>query len=404
MIRDRLTFGNIAFWAIASTAALVTGKSAASQVFHGATYDHLAIFSANDGKVLTKQFDQAVISQTKTKDLASWRDAALHVAERNPLEAGAVRIIALTSVAMDGKLDVARARMRLSEAISARDLPTQFWLLEDAVTRGDVAEVLRHYDRALSAHPDSKKLLFPVLTTAISDPLIRTELVPYIRLNRPWSYEFIGSAIDKAENTADVADLLIKTGGSRAVSTNRPLETMMLAKLVSQNQIDIAQRYAQWMAPSGEARESLGAFGFSAVTMSRDLRPFTWSIVEDLIVDTRLDEENGLVVAAGSGTGGVAADRVMVLGHGKWRFAQHIEMPRLSPMAFAFWTISCLADNGARQILKDDIAQQPGNQRRSAVIDIPNDCRATRFRLTVRGSEAQEDSTITIRSVSLVRM
>lgn len=384
--------------------AAIAWRAAASQVFPSSAYDHLTPFSTNDGEALSNKFESELVAKGSIPDPGRWVSAARQVLFRNPLEADVVRVAAMSMLATDRQVDQARSRMRLAERVSARDLETQLWLLEDAASHDDVAGTLSHYDRALSVFPRTSDLLFPILTAALDDPQIRAELVPYIRHNRPWAYMFVGTAVDQAKNTEDVADLLARTGGSRSVPGNRPLETMMLKKLVSNGQIVVAKHYADGMAVTPEMREGLRAFGFSQATSAADLRPFTWSFVEDLSIQTQFERAEGLRVATSSGISGVAADRVMVLVPGKWRFTQKIELPSFSPIANATWLVTCLTREGPREIFKQRLPQESGRRNISVTFDVDQSCLATRFRLTVFGQDDQEDSTLTIRSVELHKL
>lgn len=402
---QRMTLARaVVFWVVAIALAVVAARSAGSQISSVPRTGGWSVFSANAGDTLARRFDEVFITRNgNLPDPDRWFRNAVRVLRHNPLEADVVRVAALASVGMGADLQTVRVRMHLSERVSGRDLATQMWLLEDAVMQGKVPEVLQHYDRALSVHPRSQAQLYPVLAGAISDRNIRLALAPYIRANRPWAYDYAGYAVDKAEDSADVADLLMLSGGSRAVPKNRPLETMMLVKLVTDARIDVAVRYARSMVPAGKGQAVMTDFRLSEPTMDPDLRPFTWSTTEDLSIRSTFDRSEGLTAVAGGGIGGVAADRVMVLQPGRWRFAQKVSLPRLSPMMDATWTAACLTPEGPRTVWTQAIPQHPGDQSYQSMLYIPPGCLATRFRLTVRGADVQEDSTISIRSVALTK-
>src|SRR3546814_17422634 len=62
-----------------------------------------------------------------------------------------------------------------SQTLSRRDLRTQLMAIELAVARDDIPSALRHYDIALRTKKNAPDLLFPVLTSALTNPTIRTE-------------------------------------------------------------------------------------------------------------------------------------------------------------------------------------------------------------------------------------
>ena len=119
--------------------AAIAWRAAASQVFPSSAYDHLTPFSTNDGEALSNKFESELVAKGSIPDPGRWVSAARQVLFRNPLEADVVRVAAMSMLATDRQVDQARSRMRLAERVSARDLETQLWLLEDAASHDDVA-------------------------------------------------------------------------------------------------------------------------------------------------------------------------------------------------------------------------------------------------------------------------
>src|SRR3546814_9359723 len=81
-----------------------------------------------------------------------------------------------------------------SQTLSRRDLRTQLMAIELAVARDDIPSALRHYDIALRTKKNAPDLLFPVLTSALTNPTIRTELVKTLGGRPTWSHDFISHA------------------------------------------------------------------------------------------------------------------------------------------------------------------------------------------------------------------
>lgn len=391
------------YWAAACAVALISGMSALSQVSRNSAPSEYSVFSGRSGDTLARQLGAELV-RAKGQIVAPqrWLQKSQTVLRHNPLEAKTIRVAAFAKAATGSDVMRVRALMNLAESVSARDLSTQLWLIEDAVSQGDVEGALAHYDRALSVHPKAYTQLFPVLASAIREPQVRKALVPFIGRNRPWAYQYLGFSIDRAENPEHVAELLAESGGSRAVPSNRPLERVLMSKLVEKGRVESAWHYAQSMTPRHNS--ALERFGFSKDTLDADFRPFTWSITEDLSIDTKFDSAEGLAVKAGSSVKAVAADRVMRLTSGQWNLAYKVEMPRLSPMLAAKWVVTCLSDGSPRELLNKALPPEPGVHSDEVNISIPEGCAGTRFRLTVLGADAQEDSSMILGNVNLVRL
>src|SRR3546814_16585851 len=69
----------------------------------------------------------------------------------------------------------------------------------------DVCSSDLHYDIALRTKKNAPDLLFPVLTSALTNPTIRTELVKTLGGRPKWSNDFISHAERSDADTADSA-------------------------------------------------------------------------------------------------------------------------------------------------------------------------------------------------------
>src|SRR3546814_3599342 len=84
--------------------------------------------------------------------------------------------------------------------------------IELAVAQGDISGALRHYDIALRTKKNAPELLFPVLTSALPDPAIRTELVKTLGGQPKWAAGFIHHAarseVRSEEHTSELQSLM----------------------------------------------------------------------------------------------------------------------------------------------------------------------------------------------------
>lgn len=382
-------------------AGMVMTYLAASQafvtVFNKRAPQLVERLAPNDPTVTGLRFDEMLLKDPAAKVDAEWQAKARRILRETPLSPGAIRIIALANADATQR----RSLMGLAERVSKRDLLTQLWLIEDAVQRDHLGDALAHYDRALSVFPASRNMLFPILAAALNLSDIRRTLAPYIRANRPWAYDFVGYAIDHATSPAHVADLLQRSGGSRAVPGQRPVETAMLARLIVKGEIPIADRYARMMAGANSA--ILDRFPIGEQTLDPSLRPFTWSLVDDLRLDVNFDPEQGLVIVVPPNVHGLVANRIMVLPAGRWVLTQTVELPSLSPMASGTWKATCVGRGVSRPILTQGISLRSGRSTYRAGFEVPKTCAAVKFELTAQGSDAQIEARMVVIKMSLSR-
>jgi hypothetical protein len=93
-----------------------------------------------------------------------------------------------------------------SEKLSRRDIPTQIWAVEDAVARGDVPGALEHYDIALRTSPHAPDLMYPQLTSAISDETVRFHLVRTLAAKPAWWASFVDYVAGHSRDTRAMSD------------------------------------------------------------------------------------------------------------------------------------------------------------------------------------------------------
>jgi hypothetical protein len=382
-----------------SVAGVIVAVLAARQAFVAAFAARspqtvLAVMPSNP-KAVVGIFDRELMSGGGEAGARKWAAGARDSLRATALTSGAIRILSLASASPEHQ----RSLMALAERVSRRDLFVQLWLIEDAVGRDDIAGAVMHYDRAMSVVPASRDRLFAILARALDEPEIRRELAAYVRQDRPWAYDFVGYAIDNAPAPDLVADLLARSGGSRKVPRHQPLETALLMKLVSHGDAVLAHRYASQM---GKGRNTaIDRFELGDRTMDPVMRPFTWSISDDAQLTTRLDEQGNLTVVVPSGAQGSAANRVMVLKSGRWTITQAVDLPSLSPMAAGVWTAVCVGGKVSEPIWSQSLPLRPGRQNYRSSFDVPANCPAVRFNLSVRGDDSQVEAQMAVGSLAL---
>ncbi|WP_307089779.1 hypothetical protein [Sphingomonas faeni] len=184
------------------------------------------------------------LSIFQTKPDGSVDSPAAHLA-RLALRQDATAISALTVLGtqaqMRGNLVEARRIFRYSESLSRRNIQTQVWAIEEAVKDGDEKGALRHYDVALRVSRDASNLLFPVLTRALSDPSIQTNLIPILAKKPAWGPTFLGYALGRADPKNTLA-LFIKLRQAK-VAIQPDASASLINRLLLYNEPTLAWNY-----------------------------------------------------------------------------------------------------------------------------------------------------------------
>lgn len=236
---------------------------------------------------------------------------------RDPLNVTSlVALGTLASIQKDD--DAARSIFRHSERLSRRNLPTQLWLIEDAVSGGDIRLALVHYDRAMRTSLRSRELLIPVLAAASSHPEVASQVVPYLRARASWWAEYLNRLIFTAPVPATMPAIVAAANLRTDGSEERPLLAAAVAHLVNLGRIDAAfglyrPRGAQQLRNGGFERENI-------------LPPLDWKVR-----DTELDYGaavrpapsggQALFIMAGTDMGGPVAEQILRLAPGRYRLS-----------------------------------------------------------------------------------
>lgn len=230
----------------------------------------------------------------------------------------------LASVAaLQGDRTRADRMFRYTETITRRDLPTQFWLLQAAVERGDIEGALLHYDRAMSVSPPSWNTLVPVLATAASEPAVAHAIAPRIKRRPNWWSAFIDRLISTGDAPATSLPIILPAlQFSPRDKVDLPFLVRGIEKLVEAGAYDDAWALYRRStgAPAG-ARQGLRNGGFEAAT---PVAPFDWRLVEGegLFATVQRREDgaagNALYLSAEAGRTGDVAQQLLLLRPGRY--------------------------------------------------------------------------------------
>lgn len=262
--------------------------------------------------------EQATALLAKAQDAptaASARALSVSALREQPLLVPALRALGV-SQAIAGQDAGAARTMAFAETLSRRDLPTELWLIEQGVARGDVAGALVHYDRALRTADTAPDLLLPVLVGASADPGVARPLGRLLATRPLWWSDFATRLVQQNPSPEGTATIVAALKLDPQIAGERTLLSAAMIRLADTGRADLARR----LLPS-PGREPLRNGGFEA---TGGLVPFDWRLAQDGDLGAEIGARddgrgNALLLDARSGRGGEVARQLLTLASGRYR-------------------------------------------------------------------------------------
>lgn len=280
-----------------------------------------------------------------------------------------------------GDTVAARRFFSFAEKLSRRDLVTQLWAIEDAVSRGDIRGALRHYDVALRTKPALSDMLFPVLTAASAEPAVRAELVRTLSANPPWGDLFINHVAERGKDPRAVARLhqdLRRAG----VNVPEGAQASAVATLLTTGDADEVWNHYSSLRQKVDRRRSRDAR--FAANFKRP-SPLDWVAINDAGVNTAIEE--GLFdFSAPASVGGPLLQQVQVLPAGDYLLKGHSSGIDQIPEARPYWILTCSDGRELGRLDMPNSDQAGGNF--SGIMRVPANCAIQTLTMMARPSEA----------------
>lgn len=273
-----------------------------------------------------------------------------------PLNAPALRLYGLVSSA-NSDLAGVRDQMALSDRMSRRDSASQLWLIEDAVARNDVAGALRHYDVALRINEPTRALLYPVLTDAMEEPIIRTRFLPYMQEQPPWLVSFLRHAVSNTRDPRVIADLARQAGGFPEGDVYASLDTELLRRLVGEGYYESA--IAHFRSIDGAEPAMLTSLQLTDESTADALKPISWEPYSiEGISPILVGASNGLVEIESvidPGYVGPVARKLLALQPGSYTLNAQMRAQGFGRSDTVGWSLVCA---GGSNLLDRDVRTQ----------------------------------------------
>lgn len=270
-----------------------------------------------------------------------------------------------------------------SQKLSRRNLRTQLMAIELAVARDDIAGALQHYDIALRTKKNAPELLYPVLTSALTDPAIRAELVKTLGGHPNWGAGFINHAARSEADPAASAAFFRALQAAR-VPVPDTAGVTLINRLLMAKLFDDAWAYYAAARPGSDRRQSRDP-AFKTPLEVRSA--FDWVAVNSPGLSTAIlpDSKNGLFdFAVSMGNGGTLLQQLQMLPPGDYIVEGHsigIEQPARSR---PYWALRCQGEGEIGRLELPNSSQAGG--RFQGNISVPASCPVQMLALIARSS------------------
>jgi hypothetical protein len=343
----------------------------------------------SNGRITAAYSQRFVGLESNRLDLDRARRLGLRALRQDPTAVPAVVTLGIVAQAQGDKPAAARL-FAFSEKLSRRDFQTQLWLIEDAVSRGNVAGALTHYDTALRTSRIAPDVLFPILSGAAADPTIRDGLLR-VFLKRPsWMESFIAYMARNGPSPQATASLLLRAR-SAGVPVSAEAGVVLITSLIARGQVEDAWRFYAASREKVDRRISRDP-RFNAVNTAPSL--FDWVLTEDAGMGASMQREGdaGLFdFAVPPGMGGPLIQQMQVLPPGEYQLTGHsrgVDQPSASS---PYWVVSCRDGGEVARVPIPNSTERNGYF--AGVFRIPSDCPVQTLVFMARPSEALSGST-----------
>lgn len=391
----------------AAALAWFSFAGAVTNVFHRRNPDMALRFTSDDAVALAGRADRRVAAAGPegALDPEVLRLARLSL-QRQALNPVALRLIGVNA-SVKGGFAAGRPAMRAANRLTRRDLATQFWLIEEAVSRNDVAGALGHYDHALRTRPGSQQLLFPVMTVAVEDPALWSAFARYVREPAPWLGDFARFAIRNSSRPAAIAQFLQQSGGLPHDTVFAALEGELLKRLVEAGAFTEAARY--YRSLNGANPAVLAEAGFTGASTEERFAPLTWELFSvPGIASAFLRDEAGetirLHATMEASTSSAIARRIIYVAPGRYRFRAVQRTAAAAEGASARWEIRCGGDQGGDILWTKPAPLLLDGSTVDDVIAVPAGCGAITLRLIASAGTSPDGIEAIFGPVSLVQL
>ena len=279
-----------------------------------------------------------------------------------PLNPSAATLIGL-SLDQSGDKDGARKAMNVAIQITRRDATAQLWLGQDSILKGEnLGQVLRRYDLIMRTQPVARPTIFAALSEMLPNAEMQNALQPYVRSDNIWFEGFALNAAEKPITAVGLAKmLLLQTKPLPNSQALRDAYASTLRQVAAERQYGLLNRLYQRL-PGAQK----GALQSAALPHGNMIEypPLTWSFATDPGVGsslTDLSADQQLELYAANETGGLAAQKMLLLNPGNYQLRWRLDENSDNPGSQIRVLISCADTSGDRVIAENAVNARPSD-------------------------------------------
>ena len=162
---------------------------------------------------------------------------------RDPTVAVAARVLGMGRAA-GGERDAAAEAMTYADALTRRDLPTQVWLIEYHLERGEIPQMLRNFEAAASTSRGAMSVLFPIMVTALNEPEMVGPVADLLSREPWWAASLVRGIAEGNGSTRNAGRLFIELA-ERGHAPRPDLAVLVVRRLESEGFAADARRLDQ---------------------------------------------------------------------------------------------------------------------------------------------------------------
>lgn len=370
--------------AVAAICGYVSVSQVAAYGMRTRAPDRAHAIAPGDGRI-TGQAAQAIAADVQASPAARRRADALAMLalRQDPTAVSAASALALNRQ-IGGDTAGARRLFGYAQRLSRRELQVQIWAIEDAVSRGDIAGALTHYDIALRTSRNAPDLLFPILAAAIADPTVRQAVAARLAARPPWGGAFVDHVAANGADPRSTAQLFFALRRA-AVPLSASASAAIINALIVAGHEDEAWRYYASIRRGADRRRSRDPrFTDTPATPS----VLDWTLVDEGAVAASVQRGPSgslLDFTAPPSVGGQVARQMQLLPPGTYRLSGRsagIDQPTVSR---PYWSLTCRKDG--RELGRIDIlnSAQAGGVFGGG-LNVPANCPVQTLTLVARPS------------------
>lgn len=331
--------------------------------------------------VVTNRAAERAFAVAPTKDGQSPAARLARSALRQDATSSEALVVLGLQAQLRSDLAATQAIFDQSTKLSRRELQARLWGIEDGAARGDLDQVLANYDIALRTSTQAQEILFPILTSALGNALVRERVAELIRSSSIWREPFLRYASRTRSNPQEVAVFLGELGQA-GFPVKIEDRLSMVDALLETRASELAWQFYSAVNPQARRDRSRDPY-FERGGKASSL--FDWQLGEGASFQ---QGRTGAIVdfSMPSATSGTLLRQAQLLPPGRYELAGISASVDQPEYARPFWLITC---TDGREIAQVALENSPSGERAfRGLFTVPANCSGQMVSLIARSSDS----------------